>query len=123
MNLSDGDYSILSCIAENPEYDAEQIAEELDVSQSSVSSTIHEFRKNNLVVSANPLPNDSSEAKDLRGRAVDDSEQEDYEWLILEAGRQELVSYLIELQKKLNNLTKSVSESKVYRNNAWDEKE
>lgn len=121
MNLSDGDYSILSCIAENPEYDAGKIAEELDISQSSVSSTIHEFRKNNLVVSANPLPNSSSEAKDLRGRAVDDEEQEDYEWLILEAGRQELVSYVIELQKKLNNLTKSVSESKVYRNNEWDE--
>lgn len=121
MNLSDGDYSILSCIAENPEYDAEEIAEELGVSQSSVSSAIHEFRKNNLVVSADSLPNSSSEAKDLRGRAVDDAEQEDYEWLILEAGRQELVSYLVELQEKLNSLTESVSESKVYRNNEWDD--
>lgn len=121
MDLSVGDYEILVCIGQNPEYDASEIAEELDISQSSVSSTIYEFRKNNLIVSANPLPNSSSEAKELNGRAVDDSEQEDYEWLLLESGRAKIYDYMVELQERVNQTTEAFAESKIYRNNEWDD--
>lgn len=120
-NLNENDYSILSCIAENPEYDSTDISDELSLSRGKVDNTIHRFRKKNLLVSADSLPNSASTVEGIRNVDIDEEQQEEHNWILLEDGRAHILDHLVSLQQRVNRVSKSLSKSKVYRNEAWSE--